>query len=147
MISQPNTGLAVIVHPRESGTLLACAFNQVGVNCLLITSQDSFENHNLDNYCDVVIDPNDLQTLYKTLEQYQLQAIVPGSENGVMLADQLANHFDIKVNNEALSKARRDKSLMAIAAEQAGLAIAKQVTVASHQQLSSLLLVVKGQIL
>lgn len=138
-MSQRKHKAVVIVHPLESGTLLVAAFKQIGVDCILISNKNDVQHLNTLDYIEILLDSGNQTSLRNKLDRYHIIAITPGSEQAVILSDQLASYFNVYANTLELSTARRDKSLMAIATQQAKLPVPSQVTIRTHQQLTSLL--------
>lgn len=72
-------------------------------------------------YCDIVINSNDYLFCVNELTKsgYTVIAIIPASEPGVELADQLAEYFNLKGNPACSSLARRDKHKTRLAVKEA----------------------------
>ena len=66
--------------------------------------------------------PDDFNAAAEGLKKYNFQAVIPGTETGVIAAERLAHYFGLPVNSPNLLYARRDKFLMQKALEDAGLA-------------------------
>lgn len=57
----------------------------------------------------------------------ELLEIIAGVEPGVLLADQLSSHFELRSNGLGKSAARRDKYMMALVLEKANIAVPKYI--------------------
>lgn len=66
--------------------------------------------------------PPTLEEAVQLLKKYHFAAVIPGTESGVIAAEQIAHRLGLPVNNPALLYARRDKYLMQKALQEAGLA-------------------------
>lgn len=65
--------------------------------------------------------PDDFESAVQMLKPYGFQAVIPGTETGVIAAEMLAHRFGLPVNNPAQLYARRDKYLMQRTLKAAGL--------------------------
>lgn len=130
----------IIVYPEESGTLLAPAFRAMGINPIGIFSATGNTDHiNHQDYDRIIVDKGDYNSLITQLPPDPLFCVLPGSERGVMRADQLNASLQLPANNYQLSMARRNKILMAREAERAGLLVPIQTAVQSLHELSQLI--------
>jgi biotin carboxylase len=74
-------------------------------------------------HCDVVIEDSDVDRILAAVARlpYRIAAVIPASEPGVELADQLAARLELRGNPVASSAARRDKYESRLAVQRAGL--------------------------
>lgn len=66
--------------------------------------------------------PESIDKAVQFLKKYNFAAVIPGTESGVIAAEQIAQKLGLPVNDPARLYARRDKYLMQKALEEAGLA-------------------------
>ncbi|MBB4642656.1 ATP-grasp domain-containing protein [Rhizorhapis suberifaciens] len=130
-----------IVEPYFSGALLAERFRARGFDCIAIhlrplegKAAASFRN---EDFVASLMHDGDLTTLVATLGHYSLAAVLPGIEGGVLLADQLATHFNLPGNDPARSLARRDKYLMHQQIADCGLRAIEQIRVSDLADLTA----------
>lgn len=141
MKSETGTkGFAVIVYPEESGTLLAPAFLKHNIECLCITRQQTLTCEiNRKDYHAIIPNKGELSTLLATLKEYPLLCVLPGSERGVPVADQISAKLNLLSNAHQHAEARCNKSIMAKTAHDAGLKVPTQTPVESETQLNALI--------
>lgn len=83
----------------------------------------------LENYDATLVHTGDDNATIKNIEELaqrldaELCEVLPGVEPGVLLADKLSHHFNLRSNGTEKSSARRDKSAMAEVLAGAGIAI------------------------
>ena len=65
--------------------------------------------------------PDSPDKAVRTLKKYNFAAVIPGTESGVIAAEQIANKLGLPVNDPERLYARRDKYLMQKALQEAGL--------------------------
>jgi hypothetical protein len=130
-LSAKITESAVVVFPEESGLLLAPAFNAQGIQTIEIPSQPG--------------DPSGHYHFQTALAQLdaervneRLICIIPGSERGVPLADQLAAHYRVFANDPEHKIARYSKSALATLASKARLKVPWQCAIDTQQDLLAL---------
>jgi biotin carboxylase len=78
----------------------------------------------------VGVHQGDLAATAEWLRQCRVSQVLAGCETGVLLADALSATLRLPGNGLALSRARRDKTLMARAAESRGVSTPRQTTAA-----------------
>lgn len=134
-----RTERVVIVDPYSSGKLIAPAFRARGFPCVALHTADpsgttlgaslvreDFEQH-------VVFD-GDLRHCIEAIDAVGARpvcCVLPGTESGVMLADELAAALALPHNAVEQAAARRDKYRMQDAIRAAGLRSIRQARVAS----------------
>jgi biotin carboxylase len=123
---------AAIVDPYSSGAMLAPELAKMGCRCVAVQSaadvpplfRSSF--HPAD-FTEIIVHEGDCAATAAKLRELKVQALLPGSEMGVELADQLCDRLGLPSNGIGHSKARRDKFLMSEAVRAAGLRTPQQV--------------------
>lgn len=75
-----------------------------------------------DKYEKCFVMPQTIDQAVQSLKKYNFAAVIPGTESGVIAAEQIAQKLGLPVNDPARLYARRDKFLMQKALEEAGLA-------------------------
>ena len=65
--------------------------------------------------------PDDMDEAVEMLKKYNFQAVIPGTETGVIAAETLAQKLGLPTNKRNLLQARRDKFYMQMAMKEAGL--------------------------
>lgn len=122
----------VLVDAYSTGAMLARAFGRLRP-CLHVRSRQSMPDAFSASLpkdlfiADLTLRDDDIDTLVAALVPHRPGAIVAASEFGVELADLLAARLGLPGNAPELSRARRDKYLMAGVAAQAGVAVAGQM--------------------
>lgn len=110
-----NKKIFVIVDAYTIGGLLAPFFNANGYECIHIQSREQVlstykKSFIINNFLENILYKDNLDIIAKKLLKYDIKAIIPGSEPGVLLADQLNEILNIKTSNGILySNARRNK--------------------------------------
>ncbi|GHH45244.1 ATP-grasp domain-containing protein [Streptomyces candidus] len=138
----PNgRGTIVVVDGFGSAARLVEAFGAAGYNCVRVQSTVDVPEHylrelDLGHYLANVVHHGDLGVTLGALAVHRPRAVVAGAEQGVELADALAEAAGLEGNGTALSYARRTKDAQAAAVAQAGLATARQLTVRNADQLA-----------
>src|SRR3990167_5190814 len=108
-----NKTIIVIVSAFSSGGVrLPQLFAGRGYDCFHVTTRREWEmkwvhhyfneNHFIKNF--IIDDDNDLSSLLEELKKYEIKAIIPGCESGVVLADALLQNFNLPKNNFSLSR-------------------------------------------
>ncbi|OGB27577.1 MAG: biotin carboxylase [Burkholderiales bacterium RIFCSPLOWO2_02_FULL_57_36] len=121
----------VLVDAYSTGAMLARAFGRQRP-CLHVRSRQSMPDAFSASLptdlfiADLTLRDDDIDALLAALAPYRPGAVVAASEFGVELADLLAARLGLPGNASNLSRARRDKYLMANVAAQAGIAVAGQ---------------------
>ncbi len=122
---------AVIVDAYSAGNLLAPEFKRRGLKCIHVQStleiwpilRPSFREEDFEE--NLKFDGS-LEKMGLALEKYPLLCVLPGTETGVQLADQLAEKVGVPGNGTAKSEARRNKFVMIETCRKAGLRVAEQ---------------------
>lgn len=119
--------LIVVVDPFRVGCLAPQLFNGLGYHCAAVISKSVTAPFFLSSFREgdfqvVLTETEDLMSLLRELRGFQIRAVMPGSEPGVMLADLLSDALGLQSNDVQRSKARRDKYAMAEELHRAGLA-------------------------
>jgi len=110
-----NKKVFIIVDAYTTGRFLAPYLNANGYACIHIQSREDVISVYLatfvrENFVDNLIYQGDLQELLNQLNHYEIKGIIPGSETGVLLADELTEVLNLPTSNGTkASLARRDK--------------------------------------
>jgi biotin carboxylase len=121
----------VIVDPYSAGAMLAEALRARGVKCIAVESSQAItkamrSRFNPAVFWDIIRHEGDYGRTLGAVRRHRPAFVVPGSESGVELAEQLGHDLDLPANGAALREARRDKFLMAEAVRDRGLRTAVQ---------------------
>jgi biotin carboxylase len=113
-------GACVVVDAYSTGNALAGAFRAYGFDSVHVQSSPTVpatltSSFRPADYADSVVHNGDVDALCaELLDRYPtLECVVAASEPGVPLADELCDHLGLAGNGSGLSRARRDKSVMA----------------------------------
>lgn len=129
--------MIALVNPVSTGVELARAFRERGVACVHVYSPDA---RNRPHFPGVPhIECQDVSQTEDELRELAVTSVVPASEYGVLLADELAHRLGLSENVHELSSARRDKLLMTEQLESRGLRAARTATVRSESELGEVL--------
>jgi biotin carboxylase len=141
-----NARSVVIVEPYSSGNMLAPAFRREGFLPYAVTRKDrsapiptslrvaDFEEH-------LVFDGNDMGPLVEQLRPMAPSAIIPGTDTGVLLADQLAAIMTPHLANApGLASARHHKGDMVAAVRAHGLPAIKTLCTDSFSEIENWIL-------
>lgn len=126
-------GPAVIVDPFSSGMFYAPAFKEAGVPIVAVLSRQEIlpvylPSFHPEDFQEVIHFSGDHEPVVRRLLQLKPRCILPGTEVGVELADQLAAQVTPDVANvPELTGARRHKWEMAQAVAKAGIPIIRQI--------------------
>lgn len=122
-----NNKIIVIVGAYSTGQYLAPAFISRGYQCVHIQPGKIINPYFLDSFRqgdfikNLAWDGDDEQIIQE-LAEFDVKAIIPGSEIAVLLADSLSQKLSIPTTNDPkLSIARRNKYEMQRALERAGI--------------------------
>lgn len=129
----------VIVDPFSSGQYLAPELQKNGVDVVAIISSpalpafyfNSFKEH---HFKKVIRHQGDVEATAAAIRAFEPRAVIPGSEPGVILADQLAHELGLPTNDINRVEARRNKFLMLEALRSRGVAAAKQILCSRAQE-------------
>ena len=121
----------VIVDPYSAGAMLAEALRARGVKCIAVESSQTIpkamrSRFNPAVFWDIIRHEGDFGRTLDAVARHRPAFVVPGSESGVELAEQLGDDLGLPGNGVALREARRDKYLMAEAVRARGLRTAAQ---------------------
>ncbi|PTB17239.1 hypothetical protein C9I57_28960 [Trinickia symbiotica] len=121
--------IIVIVNGWSSGRYLAPAFIGHGYECIHIGSAEKtsrFGYKQADYIANFELDRIALPEVLKRLGDYSIKAIIPGCESGVVLADLLADNFNVRRNDISTTQTRRNKYHMIEALRRDGVSNMKQ---------------------
>ena len=120
-------GTVVIVDPFSTGAELAPEFRRHGWRTIAVSRPrlpavyvGKLQAADFDH---VVVHKGDLRATVKTVSAFRPDAVVAGTEIGVVLADALSQDLDLPGNGTAASRSRRHKATMSRAVSGAGLAV------------------------
>lgn len=124
---QENNKLIVIVGAYSTGQYLAPSFISRGYQCIHIQPGKTINPYFLDSFRqqdfikNLVWDGDD-EKIIQELSEFDVKAVIPGSEIAVLLADSLSQKLSLPTTNDPkLSIARRNKYEMQKALERAGI--------------------------
>ncbi|WP_265644504.1 ATP-grasp domain-containing protein [Verminephrobacter aporrectodeae] len=118
-----NTNITVaIVDPTSAGHFIAQRALERGFLCAAIFSA-SAESSGMDVSWSRACTDKDFDAL---IARDAYDAIIPGAESGVCLAEELAARFGLAGNDPETSAWRRNKTAMAQAVREAGIALCRQ---------------------
>lgn len=129
----------IIVDPLSSGTELAPAFKARGIPAIAITFKSDWlgfgSKIQTSDFVEIIPDqPN----LVEILRKYNPLAIIPGTEEGVALAESLASILTPAFANDPKKSLNRlHKAFMQKALEEAGVAILKTLNTASESEVEN----------
>jgi predicted ATP-grasp superfamily ATP-dependent carboligase len=124
---------AVIVDPYSSGGLYAPTFKQAGVPVVAVLSRPQppavyLPSFHPEDFPEIILFTGDHEPVVRRLLELAPRCVLPGTETGVELADELAARVTPEVANvPALTSARRHKWEMARAVAGAGLPVLAQI--------------------
>lgn len=126
-------GVGVIVDGYSTGRHLGPRFRERGWDCVHVQSRHELTWFQRATYApeDYVANlryDGDLGRTVAELARYRPCFVIPGSESGVLLADQLADALDVPGNGLVKSEARRNKYLMLEALRECGVPTVDQVS-------------------
>ncbi|MBV7262658.1 ATP-grasp domain-containing protein [Photobacterium sp. WH77] len=133
--------IVAIVDPYSSGQYLANEFFGRGYACVCIHSSvdipDAFKgSYFKDNFVDYIhFNEENRSEILDFIKTFECKAIVPGSESGVLLANQLANEAGLPGCEPSLLICLRDKYLMQERIAQVGLRSISQVRTSDYETL------------
>lgn len=127
----------VIVNPLSSGIELAPTFKVRGIPAIAVTLNynewpEFGSKIRASDFVEVIPDQPDIE---KIIEKYNPIAIIPGTEEGIPLAERLTAHLTPQfANDPRKSLHRAHKSLMQKALEEAGVPTLKTLHTASENE-------------
>lgn len=106
--------VVVIVDGFNAGRFFPIRLKQRGYDCLHISSINMRnKQYDKSQYIDHIIEQLNVEdTLHLLKGVYQVQAVIAGSESGVVLAHTIARELNLPRNNDQLAHAARDKFAM-----------------------------------
>lgn len=109
-----KNNVLVIVDGYSSGAKLPTAVAEYGWECVHVRALPKPPDYFLttfreNDYTDKFIFEGDLHALTQAISKIKPLAVLPGSESGVVVADQLAAELSLPGNDPLTSNARRDK--------------------------------------
>lgn len=140
----PGQVYMVIVDGYKFSKDFVSAVHAVGYSCLHVSSTASpiavmqlASTYSPEDYAAHYNFDGKTKRLLKWIDQYHVVAVIPATESGVMLADQLAVHCNCPNNGLQRSAARRDKYLMLDAIQKSGISVPWFVKISDVDSLSS----------
>lgn len=137
-----NKEIIVLVDAWSGGKNLIPAFQSLGYYCLHIQSLFLAEIFYADNQLAIsrsdkhIIFDGNLEKLVNNLKDFNIKAVLAGSESGVALADYLNHVLNLPFSNQfKLSEARRNKFLMQERLGDCGVASIKQLLISRKDRL------------
>jgi len=138
-----SNGPAVIVDPFSSGGLYARAFKEAGVSVAAVLSRPKppdvyLPSFHPEDFGEVILFTGDIEPVVKRLAELSPRCILPGTETGVELADELAARLTPHMANvPSFASARRHKWEMARAVRKAGLPVLAQICTADPAEVAT----------
>jgi Biotin carboxylase len=134
----------LLTNPIANGSLLAKALVARGVECYAIIEMDKValieglnkakkDEFDTSYYRDIFLDTA------KVPENIEFDAIIPGSEHGVYLADVLASRYGLPGNPPLTSHRRRCKDAMQQALSEAGLNNMASISITEESDIDAIL--------
>ena len=107
----------IIVDAYTTGRFLAPRFQEKGFTCVHVQSRkntiacylNSYQAH---DFIRNIVFQGDIEALLAELGDYEVHAVVPGAETGVLLADELTHKLGLPGNDSCKLATRRDKYTM-----------------------------------
>lgn len=130
--------MIALVNPVSTGAELARAFREEGAACAHVYTADLRAAYEADEHARKFVH-EDAERTAGILAELGVAHVVPGSEYGVTLADELAGLLGVPGQAPAGRAARRDKHRMVQALERAGVAHARSAPVTSEDDLRKVL--------
>ncbi len=134
----------IIVDAFSTGVLLAPVFKRLGYKTIhiqsLATMSEFYTSRFIQADFEISLKAYEFSSrpsLIEFISHFPIECIVPGSEPGVLLADELASFLGINKNNPDLALARRSKFSMHEALRNNGLLCAKQIKSGSLEEVLS----------
>ena len=128
--------LILIVDPFSTGALYAPLFKAKGYRCHAVLSAPTVPERFIKAFTGEGFEQAELiaaTEIVALIDPLQVCAVVAGSELGVRVTDQLAQHFGVSGNTPETSAWRRDKNAMQHAIANAGLRHIPSVEVSSPE--------------
>jgi biotin carboxylase len=130
--SDPSLSVVVIVDPYSSGKFLVEELMKEKIQMVAVQSSESLsdcwkQQLKRDNFVDVV-EPMELKYVLARLSKYNVLAVLPGSEPGVMLAEELADVLALPCNGASTKDWRRHKFAQQERLRQVGIRSIKEIS-------------------
>lgn len=126
--------MLVLVNCKSSGVSLGNVLNERGVPWCHVYDYDR-DGAPEPPPAAATIPHQDLGTTLRQLREHGATAVVPGSENGVALANEIGHALGLPHNEPELAAARRDKFYMVRAVRSRGVPAARTELVHDHAEL------------
>ena len=116
-MSAGPAGVLIVVDGYSSGAQLPATLAEHGWDCIHVRSRATPSPYFLNSYkeddyiANFTLD-GDIDRLAEVLRPYRPDAVLPGAEGGVIVADALARALELPGNDPSTSAARRDKYVM-----------------------------------
>ncbi|MBF0441649.1 MAG: ATP-grasp domain-containing protein [Oligoflexales bacterium] len=126
----------VIIDPYLTGMKIAERFRQKGVSCIAVINwknvpQFAKITFREEQFEKIIVFNNDIEKLIEELNNCKIEAVFPGTEAGVELAEILRGRLGINSNDSSTSNLRRNKFEMHEALRSKGLPVPLQKPVHS----------------
>jgi len=130
--------VAVVVDPYSSGKFLLPEFQRrqipmVGIRSSLDLAQFWLDQYNEDFFIKN-IDFESVEQIMKELEEFEVCAVAPGSEPGVLLAEDLIDRYGLPGNKASTKNWRRDKYAMQERLRECNIRATEQLQSANLQE-------------
>lgn len=146
--ASPSKKIVVVVDPFSTGAVVAHQLMQRGYECICVYS-DRLEN--IEHVASLIPEgltlsftatipyEGDIKALVSAIQsasgpEKRIDAVLPGAELGVLLADAITDALNLRRNRMEHSPARRDKYLMGETLREAGIRSVKQVKAETWSQ-------------
>lgn len=147
ILNKEEQPMLVIVDPMSTGATLACAADSRGLPVCCVWSDlcpESLRHFVAEgqttNFVGVVTHTGDIKSTIAALTKIgKVGEVMPGSEPGVELADELANALGCRGNGTAQSACRRNKFEQSEAIRAKGLSAGAQALVANPEEVEAFL--------
>ncbi|WFE41147.1 ATP-grasp domain-containing protein [Micromonospora sp. WMMD998] len=131
-----------LVDGFASANRLTQEFRAAGYDSVRVQSTPEIPEHyredlDLSRYVDNIVHDGDVAATVAALAPYRPLAVIPGSEQGVELADTLGEAAGLPGNGTRLSYARRTKDAQLAALAAAGMPMARQLSVRDAAELAA----------
>jgi biotin carboxylase len=135
---ETSPGVVVIVDPYSSGLFLVQELMKEQVKMVAVQSSDSLsecwkQQLHREYFLDV-IEPMELEKQLVKLSKYNVLAVLPGSEPGVMLAEELADVLALPCNGAKTKDWRRHKFAQQERLREVGLRSIKEISSADLEE-------------
>eukprot|EP01031_Cornospumella_fuschlensis_P040026 gene40026-48765_t len=138
--------LVAVVDPFSTGAVVAADLYKEGYRVVAVYSAKLEQLANLQSlvpagltvvFEHVVGFEDDIDVMVTKLREFNLAALLAGTETGVELADMLSERLNLRTNGTALSEARRNKYVMGETVRAAGIRAVKQLKASSWGEIES----------